>query len=113
MTSLKTRIGKLMEFIRRERRTRELDEEINIHLAMEIRQRIERGESPEEARLNARREFGNLALIKDTTRDVWGQRWLDEIVWDFAYALRILRRHWKVTAIAIISLSVAMAVGVI
>jgi hypothetical protein len=37
---------------------------------MAIRDRMERGESAEEAQSTARREFGNVGLIKETTRDV-------------------------------------------
>ena len=37
---------------------RDLDEEIRGHLALSIKDRIERGEDPEAARLAALREFG-------------------------------------------------------
>ena len=37
---------------------RDLDEEIRGHLAISVRERIERGEDPEAARLAALREFG-------------------------------------------------------
>ena len=33
---------------------------------------IERGEDPRAAALAARREFGNRALIQETTREMWG-----------------------------------------
>jgi putative ABC transport system permease protein len=49
-------------FAGRKQRHQELDEEIRAHLAMAIRERIERGEDPAEAEANARREFGNEAL---------------------------------------------------
>ena len=44
---------------RRRARERELAEELSAHLEMAIRQHIQRGESPEVARDNVRREFGN------------------------------------------------------
>ena len=62
-------------FFSRRRIEQDLDDEIKAHLAIEIRQRIERGESPEEARRNAYRDFGNVALVKEVTRDVL--RWRD------------------------------------
>ena len=37
---------------------RELDDEIRGHLALSVKERIERGEDPEAARLAALREFG-------------------------------------------------------
>jgi len=50
----------------------DLDEEIQGHLKMEILQRIERGESADDARANAIRDFGNVTLIKEATRGAWG-----------------------------------------
>jgi hypothetical protein len=57
---------------RRRSREDELEEEIQNHLQMAIRDRMERGESAEEAESAARREFGNVVLIKETTRGMWG-----------------------------------------
>ena len=82
-------------------------------MAMEAQQRIDRGESPTDAHRNSRKDFGNVALIKEITRDVWRRRWLDEMRQDLSHALRVLRRHWKVTAVAIFSLSIAMGLGVV
>ena len=41
----------------------DLDDEIRGHLALSVKERIERGEDPEAARLAALREFGNVTLI--------------------------------------------------
>ena len=48
----------------------ELDAEIRNHFDEAIRERIERGESPDEARANALREFGNVGLVKEVTRAI-------------------------------------------
>lgn len=48
----------------------ELDAEIRNHLDEAIRERIERGESAEQARVKARREFGNVGLVKEVTREM-------------------------------------------
>jgi len=49
-------------------REEELNAEIRNHLDEAIRDRIERGEKPDEARANALREFGNVGLVKEVTR---------------------------------------------
>ncbi|HEV2248151.1 MAG TPA: ABC transporter permease, partial [Terriglobia bacterium] len=95
-------------FLRR-RRERELDEELRAHLAMAIRERIEQGEDPAEAEANARREFGNVPLVKEVTRDQWGWRWLETFLQDVHYGLRQLRRNpgFSLAAIAIAALGIA------
>jgi hypothetical protein len=74
------------------KRKAELDEEIQTHLQMDIQNRKDRGESPEHARAEAMREFGNIALIEDVTRETWGWVWLERLGQDLKYALRQLRR---------------------
>jgi hypothetical protein len=56
----------------RRQREEELDAEIRSHLDEAIRDRIARGEAPDEARVNALREFGNVGLVKEVTRGMWG-----------------------------------------
>jgi putative ABC transport system permease protein len=56
---------------------RELDDEIRGHLALSVKDRIERGEDPEAARLAALRELGYVPAIRDSMRRVWYSRWFD------------------------------------
>ena len=87
----------------------ELDEEIRFHLAQEAQLEVERGESPERAAERARRAFGNVLLVRETTRDVWGRRVARDFARDVGYSLRLLRRSPALAAVAVLSL--ALAVG--
>jgi hypothetical protein len=95
----------------RRRQDDELDEEIRAHLAMAVRDRVERGESIDDAQARVRREFGNVTLVKETTREMWGWTWLERIVQDVRYGVRLMARSPAFTATVVLSL--ALGIGAV
>jgi putative ABC transport system permease protein len=91
------------------RRRREIREEIETHLEMATRDRIERGESPDQARAAALREFGNVDLVQRNTREVWSWTKLEQLVQDARFGARILWHSPGLSASAV--LLVALVVG--
>jgi predicted permease len=89
----------------------ELDDEIRGHMALSVRERIERGEDPDAARLAALREFGYVPAIRDSMRRVWHSRWLDAVAalgHDIRIALRSLRRAKGLA----VTVAVTLALGI-
>jgi predicted permease len=69
---------------------------------------MERGETQEEAETSARREFGNVGLVKEVTRDVWGWTRTDQFLRDVRYGLRQLKRNPRFSFIAILTLAIGI-----
>src|SRR5215813_8140426 len=93
----------------RRRKDAELDAEIRSHLDEAIRDRVGHGETPDQARANALREFGNVGLVKEVTREMWGWASLERLIQDLRFGLRILRKNPGVSLIA--ALSLALGIG--
>jgi predicted permease len=90
-------------------RERDLEQEIESHLRMAIGDHVERGEAADVASALARREFGNVGLVKEVTRDMWGWTSLERLQQDVGYAARVLRKSPAYACVAI--LSIALGVG--
>lgn len=97
----------MWRFFRR-RRDAELDEEIRAHLDMSARDRRDAGATDADARAGAQREFGNVALVKEVTRDVWGWTRAERVLQDVRYGIRLLRRSRGFTTVALLCLSVGV-----
>jgi hypothetical protein len=93
------------------RRRRPLDglyEDIRTHIEHETDDYISRGIAPEEARRLARRTFGNVAIVREDVHALWRPVWLEQLLQDVGFGLRLLRRTPVFTAAVVLSLALGI-----
>lgn len=107
---LRGQLLRLLALLRRRQTERELAEELEFHLALRQQKYAEQdGLDKAESAARARRDLGSLEKWKEFCRDARRARPLEDFARDLALAVRMLRKSPAFTAVALITL--ALAVG--
>jgi predicted permease len=101
-------LARLRVLWRWNRQQSDLDDEIRFHLSEESDEQRASGLSADAARQAALKDFGNVARVREETRDVWGWGAAERLVQDLRQAYRSLRSAPVVSLVAILSLALGI-----
>jgi len=101
-------LRRLRYWIESARRSEALSEEMELHLAEKAAELQADGMTPESAKAEARRRFGNVGLKREESREIWMTRFLSELGQDVRYGFRTMIANKTFSALAVLLLALGI-----
>ena len=101
-------INQFRNLFGKQEREQELDQEVSSYLDLLTEEKIQGGMAPEAARRAARLELGGVEQVKEQVRDVRAGIWLETVLQDVRYGMRVLRSNPGFSLLVVLTLALGI-----